>query len=287
MKTTKKIFDFNKDQQKGILLFLFLVLGLQAIYFYISFKDNFVEDEPEKIDWLANQSWIDSLKAIEKPTYQMYPFNPNFITDFKGYQLGMSVEEIDRLHEFRKENKYVNSAREFQEVTGVSDSLLDEISIYFKFPEWVNNPKKPVYQKFEKHVENIVIKDLNLATQEDLMAVRGIGPAFSERILKYRTSLGAFVSFEQLSEVYGLSEEVINEMRKYFVISDVSNIRKIKINELSMKDLGTFPYFRYPVSKEIVTYRSMNGEIQNNEDLAEIKGFPFEKIEIIALYLEF
>ncbi len=287
MKTTKKFFDFNKDQQKGILLFLFLVLGLQAIYFYISFKDNFVEDEPEKIDWLANQSWIDSLKAIEKPTYQMYPFNPNFITDFKGYQLGMSVEEIDRLHEFRKENKYVNSAREFQEVTGVSDSLLDEISIYFKFPEWVNNPKKPVYQKFEKHVENIVIKDLNLATQEDLMAVRGIGPAFSERILKYRTSLGAFVSFEQLSEVYGLSEEVINEMRKYFVISDVSNIRKIKINELSMKDLGTFPYFRYPVSKEIVTYRSMNGEIQNNEDLAEIKGFPFEKIEIIALYLEF
>lgn len=287
MKTTKKFFDFNKDQQKGILLFLFLVLGLQAIYFYISFKDNFVEDEPEKIDWLANQSWIDSLKAIEKPTYQMYPFNPNFITDFKGYQLGMSVEEIDRLHEFRKENKYVNSAREFQEVTGVSDSLLDEISIYFKLPEWVNNPKKPVYQKFEKHVENIVIKDLNLATQEDLMAVRGIGPAFSERILKYRTSLGAFVSFEQLSEVYGLSEEVINEMRKYFVISDVSNIRKIKINELSMKDLGTFPYFRYPVSKEIVTYRSMNGEIQNNEDLAEIKGFPFEKIEIIALYLEF
>lgn len=287
MKTTKKFFDFNKDQQKGILLFLFLVIGLQAIYFYISFKDNFVEDEPEKIDWLANQSWIDSLKAIEKPTYQMYPFNPNFITDFKGYQLGMSVEEIDRLHEFRKENKYVNSAREFQEVTGVSDSLLDEISIYFKFPEWVNNPKKPVYQKFEKHVENIAIKDLNLATQEDLMAVRGIGPAFSERILKYRTSLGAFVSFEQLSEVYGLSEEVINEMRKYFVISDVSNIRKIKINELSMKDLGTFPYFRYPVSKEIVTYRSMNGEIQNNEDLAEIKGFPFEKIEIIALYLEF
>src|SRR5690554_307446 len=287
MENIKQFFAFNKNQRKGLLVFFVLILLFQGIYFYVSFKDNFIEESPEKTEWLANQTWIDSLKAIEKPTYQMYPFNPNFITDFKGYQLGMSVEEIDRLHKFRKENKYVNSAREFQEVTGVSDSLLDEISTYFKFPEWVNNPKKTTYQKFEKHVENIVIKDLNLATQEDLMAVRGIGPAFSERILKYRTSLGAFVSFEQLSEVYGLSEEVINEMRKYFVISDVSNIRKIKINELSMKDLGTFPYFRYPVSKEIVTYRSMNGEIQNNEDLAEIKGFPFEKIEIIALYLEF
>src|SRR5690606_12579884 len=187
MKTTKKFFDFNKDQQKGILLMLLLVLGLQYIYFYISFKDNFIEDNPEKAQWLANQAWIDSLKIIEKPTYQMYPFNPNFITDFKGYQLGMSVEEIDRLHEFRKTNQYVNSALEFQNVTQVSDSLLNEISPYFKFPEWVANQKESSYKKFERQRENIIVKDLNNSTQEDLMKVRGIGPALSERILKYKS----------------------------------------------------------------------------------------------------
>jgi hypothetical protein len=53
----------------------------------------------------------------------LYPFNPNFITDFKGYKLGMSVQEIDLL-EYRKGNKYVNSPKEFQAVTQVSDSLL-------------------------------------------------------------------------------------------------------------------------------------------------------------------
>lgn len=287
MELKTSFFNFNQDQRKGLLVFFGLILLLQGIYFYVSFKDNFIEESPEKTEWLANQTWIDSLKAIEKPTYQMYPFNPNFITDFKGYQLGMSVEEIDRLHEFRKENKYVNSAREFQEVTGVSDSLLDEISTYFKFPEWVNNPKKTTYQKFEKPSENIVVKDLNQATQEDLMKVRGIGPAFSERILKYKSLLGAFVSMEQLQEIYGLSDEVIEELHKYFIVLDYSEIQKIKINELSIKDLGAFPYFRYPISKEIVTHRSMNGEIRNTEDLAKIKGFPIEKIEIITLYLEF
>jgi hypothetical protein len=46
----------------------------------------------------------------------------------------MSVQEID-LMEYRKGNKYVNSPKEFQAVTQVSDSLLN-VSPYFKFPDW-------------------------------------------------------------------------------------------------------------------------------------------------------
>lgn len=287
MKKVKQFFVFTKNQRKGLLVFFGIILLLQGVYFYISFKDNFIEESPEKAAWLANKTWIDSLKSIEKPTYQMYSFNPNFITDFKGYQLGMSVEEIDRLHEFRKTNQYVNSALEFQNVTQVSDSLLNEISPYFKFPEWVTSPKESSYKKFEKQQENIVVKDLNNSTQEDLMKVRGIGPALSERILKYKSTIGAFVVMDQLNEVYGLSDEVVLELKKYFIILDTSEVKKIKINELSIKELGIFPYFRFPISKEIVTYRSMNGEIRGADELAKIPGFPIEKIEIIALYLEF
>jgi hypothetical protein len=48
----------------------------------------------------------------------------------------MSVQEIDRLLEYRKGNKYVKP-KEFQAVTQVSDSLLNVIAPYFKFPDWV------------------------------------------------------------------------------------------------------------------------------------------------------
>ena len=48
-----------------------------------------------------------------------------------------------------------------------------------------------------------------------------------------------------------------------------------------------FPYFKYVLAKEIVTFRSMNGEIKNIEDLSKINGFPVDKVKIIALYLEF
>lgn len=281
---------FSKKQQKGLMIFFVFILVLQAIYFFVSFKDNFIEENPQKEQWLSNQVWIDSLKAIKKPGYQIYPFNPNFITDFRGYQLGMSVEEIDRLLEFRNTNKYVNSAKEFQEVTQISDSLLALISPYFKFPEWVNSQPKTTFQSFkksEKPQEEIIVKDINAATQQDLMKVRGIGSILSERILKYKSILTSFVSMKQLEEVYGLSAEVVEELGKYFEVLNVPEMDKIKINELSIKELGAFPYFKYPISKEIVTYRSMNGKIQDSDDLAKIKGFPVEKIEIIALYLEF
>lgn len=286
------MFEFNKSQQRGILFFFTAILVLQAVYFWVSYKEHFYEKSEQELLWLSNQSWVDSLKQIEKPAYQPYPFNPNFITDFKGYQLGMSVEEIDRLHEFRKTDKYVNSTKEFQNITQVSDSLLAIISPYFKFPDWVTNPKsnnnKDFYnQKYSNTPAAIIPQDINTATQEDLIKVRGIGPALSERILRYKINFGAFVSMEQLKEVYGLSDDVIYEVNKYFKVENIAAVKKLKINELSIKELGAFPYFKYPISKNIVVYRSMNGDFKNSDDLLNVTDFPIEKIKIIGLYLEF
>ncbi len=97
---------------------------------------------------------------------------------------------------FRKENKYVNSAEEFQEVTKVSDSLLNVISSLFKFPDWTqkkNNfkvDKKEFVQKADFKKEKIVILDINQATQEDLIKIYGVGEALSLRILKQKEILG-------------------------------------------------------------------------------------------------
>ena len=111
-------------------------------YFFVDFSSK-MDTSKKGEQWMSMQTEIDSLKAISKEdVYKITPFNPNFITDFKGYKLGMKVSEIDRLLAFRKTNKYVNSAQEFQKVTQVSDSLLAVIAPYFKFPDWVTNKKK-------------------------------------------------------------------------------------------------------------------------------------------------
>ncbi|WP_396187008.1 ComEA family DNA-binding protein [Flavobacterium sp.] len=291
-KTIKKYFNFSREQRTGILLLLGIIIVLQLIYFFVDFS-SMSKTSPEKEHWLSLQSQIDSMKK-QKVDYipKIYPFNPNFISDYKGYKLGMSVAEIDRLLAFRKENKYVNSPKEFQAVTKVSDSLLNAISPYFKFPDWVNNKKEfAAYKKYPNSAfskkEKIVIIDINQATQEDLIKIYGIGEAISIRILKFKESLGGFVSMEQMSDVWGLSPEVIENLNTHFKVSVNPSVKKMDINNASIKELSLFPYFKYPISKNIVTFRSMNGDIKNIEDLTKIKGLSIEKAKIIVLYLNF
>jgi DNA uptake protein ComE-like DNA-binding protein len=288
----KEFFVFKKEQRIGLSVLVGLIVVVQLLYFFVDFSSPKITSQEEE-KWISMQTEIDSMKVIANDkTYKMYPFNPNFITDFKGYKLGMKVAEMDRLLAFRKTNKYVNSAEEFQNVTKISDSLLAVISPYFKFPDWVKNKKNyPSYEKsnfkdFAKK-EKVVVLDINQATKEDLVKIYGIGEGISDRILKQKEAFGAFVSMEQMQDVWGLSPEVISELNKYFKISSVPTINKIEINNISVKELSKFPYFRYALAKEIITYRSMNGGIKTTEDLIKIKGFPIEKIKIIALYLDF
>jgi DNA uptake protein ComE-like DNA-binding protein len=261
----------------------------QSAYFLIDFKSS-TNDSKEKQEWLAFQTEIDSLKQIKHDYIpKIYPFNPNFITDFKGQKLGMSVSEIDRLLAFRKTNKYVNTPEDFQKVTKISDSLLNTMVPYFKFPDWVTNKKefKSKYKSFENKKEKIVILDINQATKEDLIKVYGIGPALSDRILKLKDLLGGFVSMEQMNDVWGLSPEVIENLNKNFKVSVLPKVNKVDINNASIKELMLFPYFKYALAKAIVTYRSMNGDFKNNADLTKINGFPNEKLNVISLYLYF
>lgn len=283
---------FTSDQRKGIFALLFLIVTLQLAYFFIDFSVIPKEDEGQQ-KWLSLQSEVDSMKVASKnKSENIFLFNPNFITDYKGYKLGMSVAEIDRLLEFRKTNQFVNSADEFQKVTKVSDSLLNAISPFFKFPDWVTNRKeKKEYQNFPNKAfakkEKIILIDINQATKEDLIKIYGIGEAISLRILKQKEVLGGFVSMDQMSDVWGLSPEVIENLNSHFKINSLPEFKKIDVNNASLKELSQFYYFRYALAKEIVTYRSMNGDFKNIEDLTKIKGFPVEKAKTIALYLDF
>ena len=274
----KNYFQFSKEQQRGILGFFAVIVGIQLVYFFVDFTTVRTQSVEEQ-KWLSLHTEINKLEQQHREV-KIYPFNPNFISDYKGYKLGMSVEEIDRLQAFCKQNKFVNSAKEFQEVTGVSD--------------WVKNKKQAKKQfvgdanfaSFSKK-EKIVVKDINAASQEDLMKIYGIGEGLSMRILKFKESLGGFVSMEQMKDVWGLSPEVVERLKVSFKVGAVSNFKKIDVNNASIKELAQFPYFKYSLAREIVMYRSMNGDIKNTSDLLKIKGMPVENANIIALYLDF
>jgi len=294
MKIFKSHFWYNKSQRNGIFLLVLLILLLQ-IFIYTDFFSSGKINDVNQPELLAFQSQIDSLKAIEienrKP--KIYPFNPNYITDYKGEQLGMSLMEIDRLLAFRKTNKFVNSKNEFQKVTKVSDSLLDKISTYFKFPDWVvkrseQNAKSSITSTKVKNSylkKTISTTDINKATAEDLRTISGIGPAFSERIIKYRSKLQGFSFESQLNEVWGLDKEVVEKVVSIFKIIEKPTIKKVNVNTVTFKELLINPYIDYELCKKIFNYRDEVAELQDISELKNIDDFPLKLYDRIVLYL--
>ena len=286
MNSFKSHFWYNNGQRNGILFLVFIVVILQLFFFFVDFS----KQKPSNINTeeiINFQEEVDSLKLVEiensKP--RIFPFNPNFLTDFKGYQLGMSTDEIDRLLSHRAQGNYINSTEEFQEITKVSDSLLNVISPYFKFPDWTQN-QKSTKTKNSEGSKNYVQQDLNLATAEDLMVIQGIGPTLAQRIIKYRNLLQGYSINDQLYEVWNLEKEVANRVLERFIVIEKPNITKINVNTATFKEVLSVIYIDYELTKKILDYRDQVAELQSLEELKQIEGFPIEKFDRIALYLQ-
>ena len=287
MKNLKSHFKFNKQERSGIFFLLVIIFSLQLSYVLIK-NEIFFTAEPSFALDLEIQKQLDSIKEQNQKELspKFYPFNPNFITDYKGYILGMSNEEIDRLHLFRSENRWVYSAKEFQELTLISDSLLQIIAPLFKFPEWADRPKVKKKERQKKTVIAVVVyKDLNQATPEELEVIYGIGNKLSTRIVRFRNRLGGFMINEQLYDVYGLKEEVILRILEEFQVKEQPKIERININTAARREMEQLIYINQSLAIQIVTYRDSVGIIQSFNELLKIEDFPADKIDRIKLYL--
>ena len=284
----KSHFQFTRGQRNGIFLLLTLIIAAQSAYYFLDFNKPIVKIDVKALARFNEE--VDSLRlvALKNSEPKIFPFNPNYITDYKGYTLGMTTPEIDRLLAYRKAGKWVNSAKQFQDVTQISDSLLAKIAPYFKFPEWVTNSTQNLHTNiaYNKELTFDQKQDLNTATAVQLQSVNGIGKVLSQRIVKFRNSFqGGFIANVQLEDVYGLSPEVIERLTNQFTVKTPRHIVKLNLNEATIEQLVTIQHIDYELADEIVNQRTLREGFTTIDDLLKVKDFPINKIEIIKLYL--
>ncbi len=233
--------------------------------------------------------WINQNEKIK-----ITPFNPSFLSKSKGIRLGMSKQEINRLLAHKKAGKYINSATEFQEVTGISDRLLLKTKPLFKFPDWVvaRNEKQEARNKSQDSLPkqddifNEEKQDLNTATAIELQQINGIGEKMAKRILTYREKLKGYSIDTQLREVWYLKPEVADRILEQFAILSAPKIKKININTAQFKEVLHLPYIDYELTKKIFEFRDEVAELQSLQELKKIDSFPIDKFERISLYLK-
>lgn len=284
--------SLSKSQQLGafflVLIFALLLGGMVLVHFYKPAASSQNKEDNSLLE--EKRNYLDSVhKAAasdEKDGREIYPFNPNFISDAKGYRLGLSPAEIDRLHRFRDKGKWINSTSDFKRVTKISDSVLDSISPYFEFPQWVVDKQKEKSEPKEKTASKPAFsskKDLNAATAKDLKKVKGIGAAFAKRILKERRQHKGFDTIIQIKDVYGIPVETEEKLKASFYVK-AQKPQRVNLNTASVAEIAEKRYMTYELAREVVLFRQLHENIESFEELGKIDNFPAYKIERLKVY---
>jgi len=121
--------------------------------------------------------------------------------------------------------------------------------------------------KWQISPKPVINMELNAADSIDLIRIKGIGPVYSSRIIRYRALLGGFYSLEQLWEIYGMDSLKFKFLSSSLYI-DSSLIRRSDINEASFTSLVRHPYFTRQEVSDLIHYRNFAGEIK---ELTELK----------------
>ena len=151
---------------------------------------------------------------------------------------------------------------------------------YQKLEPYIQIPDKQAYSNIQNNNQNFdnktkptkatILIDLNEADSLALTTVRGIGPSFASRIIKYRNRLGGFVSINQLKEVYGIDSIKYVQISPQLKIAS-SIIKQININTSTFDDLKNFPYLTYKQMNAIIAYRKQHGPLKDFETLQQIQ----------------
>ena len=274
MKNTPR-FVISKPQQGAVLIVLLILLVVQWVRLAKLELDTPVDLNQS----IFYQNQLDSLrKQATDNNRKIFLYNPNFISDYQAYTLGLTTGEYDRLSDYRSQGKYLYSITEFQKLTKVSDSLIDVLTPQFRFPK--------LFKKKNKDLIPIPLKkkDINTAQKNDLLVINGIGPKLSERIVKYRSYLSGFSLMDQCYEVYGLDSLVVERLKKRFEVQTQPLIKKKDINRLDLIELQRIPYISEEDARKIIALRTKNKVLDLNI-LSELFVNSPNKMERIKLYL--
>lgn len=140
-------------------------------------------------------------------------------------------------------------------------------------------------KKFKTQVNTAApVVNINSADETQWMELRGIGEAYSRRIVAYRNLLGGFVSVKQVAEVYGISGELLSDIEQFLILDTIA-LRQINVNKASVADLRRHPYIDFYIASEIIERRKELRHIDNLEQLDSLKSIERDKLELLKHYL--
>jgi len=294
-------FYFNKQERNGIFLLCFilaLVVLLRLFLPVLLDGQHPVErtaPEPEVPVAAEKHDAATADRIPETPGEpaehkqpERFVFNPNTLSAEEARALGFPEKLSATLIHFRNKGGKFHNAQDLKKLYGMSQQLYAALEPYVLIPERKHTfHRDTVYPKhsYPKKAFPKSMLELNAADSLAIVDLKGIGPGFTKRILKYRRLLGGFHSVEQLKEIYGMSDSTYATLAAQVII-DKSQLIKIPINAIDLNSLRKHPYFNFQMAQAIVNFRSKHGKL-TEADLSGLGVIPAEKLALILPYLQY
>lgn len=288
------------NRHKASIYFLIgIAIGLAFVFFFV--KDRFVYIENGNNKSKQPDVSIRSEKGFSKPTskanrYRFRPFNPNTVTYEELISFGLSEKQAANIVNYRTKAKGFKDEKQFRRLYCMNDYLFNQIQPYLIFDtenptsvakhETEHSEAAKRERSFQPAEREQFVLDLNHSDTLDLQQVRGIGKVRAGRIYRYGKKLGGYVSVNQLKEVYGIDEELFEQIKSHFVVTD-ARIRKIDINSDDVKYLASHPYIDFQLAKALIRYRKeYKKNFERPEDIRNIHFLSKEECEKLLPYIK-
>ena len=295
----KEYFSLSNNEQRGIIgLILIILLS------FIGFRMYFMLQEPKVV--LQDNSAVFAALYIEeelpvaakekeetKAAINYFYFNPNTVSKENLLALGFKESVATTLINFRSKGGQFRKKEDLLKVYGVEQDFYNQLQAYIDIPVATSTKKtyvkdepkvasetSPKWEKKEVLQESI---EINAADSASLVTVKGIGPVFAARIVKYRQLLGGFLHLEQLLEVYGIDQEKYEGIASQLTCS--AQIKQIDVNKATWQELVAHPYIDSPTANILLNYKKAHGSITSFDFIIENKLMTQETLDKITPYL--
>lgn len=278
----------SKSTLRGTLIFIILLCLIfvlpdllthfsEPVKVHIRYENAKTQEQVSRL----KRNYTNSRKFERRSRYNapLQAFDPNTYTAEQWMALGLSEKQTAVVLKFTSRGIYSNE--DLKRIFVISDelfALIKDSTVYPPRPEHYSS------EHADKPAAKSLIVNVNTATEEELLQVKGIGPFFAKQILRRRDQLGGFVDKTQLLEVWKMDQEKLDVIAPSLSISP-DQVRKININTATVDELKIHPYISWNLANSIVKLRSQIGGYKQISDVKKSVLMTDELYEKLKRYL--
>ncbi len=217
--------------------------------------------------------WTSHNSTSQKKEFQPFTFDPNQADLQTLKQLGLPTKTAQQIIRYRERGGKFRSKPDLKKIYSLSTDDYIKLEPYIQIIPITSKQKEKTYQKIS----------INTPKVSDWEQFRGIGPTYAQRIITYGEKLGGYYKAEQLYEVWGLPDSIIQQNLSHIDVR--GELTLLSASKASYKTLIQHPYLQSKQVQLMIRFREAHDGYIAWKDIIDLPCFTQEELDRLAPYI--